>query len=519
MSARENDSAARERDRAAFEEARESYSRRQVLQAAAGVAFFCSTINLPGKSMTQAPKVLGRRKPLTSAARKTAARKAFAPFERDLPIPTVLQPSSLGGDADEYQITMQPGTAEILPGLETPILGYNGTFPGPTIKARVGRKVVVRQRNELGTGQDAVVHLHGGVTEAASDGHPMDLIPEGAERVYTYDNEQPGALLWYHDHAHGYTARSVYEGLAGMYLLREDLEDELELPQGDFEVPLMIADRSFATDGSFAYPNQIPLGQGFLGDTVLVNGAVVPRFKVKQRLYRLRILNASNARVFRLAFGNKIPFWQIGTDNALLPKPVKRKAVSIGPAERVDLIFDFRQFRKGSTIRLRNLNADNASVKQIMRFDVGGKPGNETARVPKKLRPLESIPGVAQQRTFRLSLRQSPTMEWQINGRGYSDDRIDIRPRAGTTEIWHFVNDSAFYHPMHTHLGHFQVLSVGGRKPHKADRGWKDTVMVGANETAIVKVYFPNYTGRYVYHCHALEHGDVNMMGQMEVTA
>jgi len=506
-------------DRRAYEEASDVYSRRQVLQAAGGVAFFCATVSLPGKSLTSAPTGLGPKAPTTSPARTSAARRAFAPFQVDLPVPPVLQPTSIGGNVDEYEITMQPGSQQILhDGPETPVLGYNGTFPGPTIQARKGRPVRVTQRNELGNGQDTVVHLHGGVTEPGSDGHPMDLIPDGGEYTYNYANDQPGTMLWYHDHAHGFTARALYQGLAGMYMLREKREDRLDLPRGEFEVPLMITDRSFNQDGSFRYPSETPLGQGFFGDTVLVNGAVVPRMRVKRRLYRFRILNASNARVFRLALGKKIPMTQIGSDIALLPRRVQRKVIPVGPAERADVVIDFRQFRAGSSVRLRNLAADSGSTASVMRFDVEGGGGKEQARVPRKLRPIELVPSVVRQRTFVLSLSTDP-LEWQINGLGYSDDRIDARPRRGTTEIWRFVNESDFYHPMHTHLGHFRVLSEGGRKPHPADRGWKDTVNVRANETTTVRVYFGKFTGRYVFHCHALEHGDINMMGQLEVTA
>jgi spore coat protein A len=227
----------------------------------------------------------------TSAGRRAVAAAALEPFQADLQIPPALAPVSSTGTEDRYEMTIRDGRAEIIPGTLTPVYGYHGIYPGPTIRARKGRTSVVRVTNGLSFNQN--VHLHGGLVPEASDGHPMQLIAPGGSYEYTYPNTQDGATLWYHDHAHGLSARTMFYGLAGFYIVEDDLEAELELPSGDFDVPLAIQDRAFNADGTLRYTENID--EGFLGDTIVVNGSVSPRFSVKRALYRLRFLNASSA--------------------------------------------------------------------------------------------------------------------------------------------------------------------------------------------------------------------------------
>ena len=288
------------------------------------------------------PASLGGRRVVTSAAMRAQAQSPFAPFRRDLPRIPDLKPVRRTRTRDVYDITMREATAEILPGFQTPIYGYNGIYPGPTIRSRTGREAIVRQRNALPF--DANVHLHGGSVPAAHDGHPMDLIPAGGSFDYRYPNEQDAASLWYHDHAHGRTARTLYYGLLAMYVLEDDLERELDLPRGAYDVPIVIADHAFNRDGSFRYADSIDVG--FRGDTILVNGAVSPRMRVRRRKYRLRFLNASNSRSYTLRLGRGRPMTQIAGDGGLLTRPVNRTRVPLHPAERVDLVIDFRDYRR-----------------------------------------------------------------------------------------------------------------------------------------------------------------------------
>jgi spore coat protein A, manganese oxidase len=486
-------------------------TRRNLLHGAGAAALLCT---LPNRSQLGSG---GR----TSASIRAEAQRRVVPFARDLPIPPVFEPVSTAGGVDSYEITMRPGQVQILDGEPTDVLAYEGIFPGPTIKARVGRPVHVRQRNELGTGRDAVVHLHGGINPHASDGHPEDVIPPGGEFVYRYPNQQRAATLMYHEHAHGDTAAGLYRGLIGLYQLEDPREERLDLPRGRFDVPLLIADRNFSEDNQLLYPATPPL-DALPGNTLLVNGAVSPRMRTERRLYRLRLANISNGRTYELALSNGAPMIQIAADTGLLPRPYPRRVITLCPGERVEVVVDFRDVKAGRKIRLVNraiMPGDPPAVGKVLRFDVV-KGGKERARVPKRLREPYLLPSVAAQRTFTLTLSTDP-LEWQINGKGFEHGVVDFYPRLGTSEIWHWVNETPSMHPMHTHLAHFQVLSVGGRKPHPADGGFgfKDTVPVPGNQRATIRVYFAGYTGRYVFHCHALEHGDHEMMRQMEVTA
>jgi len=254
-----------------------------------------------------------------------AAAAAETPYQVDLHIPPTLHPTATTATEDRYDLAIREGRAEIIPGTLTPVYGYDGVYPGPTIRARKGRQSVVRVTNRLGFNQN--IHLHGGITPAASDGHPMQLIAPGDTFTYTYPNGQDAATLWYHDHAHGLSARTMFYGLAGFYIVEDDLERSLELPSGDFDVPLVIQDRAFNADGSLRYTENID--EGFQGDTIVVNGNVSPRFAVKRALYRLRFLNASNARDYALQLSNGDPLIQVASDGGLLEAPVSRTVVPL----------------------------------------------------------------------------------------------------------------------------------------------------------------------------------------------
>lgn len=482
-------------------------NRREVLwHGVTGAAIICSF----DKLATLGARPSGK----PAAARRREVTGPFRPFQRDLPIPRTLTPVSRTRKREYYEVTMREAIAEILPGFQTPIMGYEGSYPGPTIRARHGRLTEVLHRNA--TGRELNVHLHGGIQPPDSDGHPQDFIPPGGERLYHFPNHGRAATLWYHDHAHGETHLTLYAGLAAFYLLEDKRERSLGLPRGKFDVPLMIQDRAFNDDGSFLYePN---LDRGFYGDTILVNGAIAPRMAVKRRLYRLRFLNASNARPYRLSLGNGRPFIQIGDDTGLLPKPLVRRKISLQPAERVEVLVDFSDYRPGTKLVLRN-ELGGKSTSAVMRFDVERGGGKEEARIPRRMVPPQKVPPPVAERTWTLNLMGAPTPMWTLSDLGFGMDRVDCRPRLRTTELWRFVNESQRIHPMHLHGVHFHVISENGRKPDPADRGWKDTVAVMPGETVVVRPYFTHYTGRYVFHCHAAEHGDLSMMGQMEVVA
>jgi spore coat protein A, manganese oxidase len=461
-------------------------------------------------------------------------------------VPPVARPAGVDPTGAElYRVTQRVAEVEILPGYRTPILGYDGVFPGPTFETRRGRPVVVRHRNELPV--PTVVHLHGGHTPAEHDGWPLDLVlPAGdtsdwtghhgmvgdlvsGEREYRYPTEQRAATLWYHDHRMDFTAPAVYHGLAGFHIVRDEAEDALPLPRGERELPLMICDRAFAADGSFAYPGldqgmrSLPgvedeWMEGVLGDVVLVNGAPWPVHDVDAARYRLRLLNAANARRFRIALavpgGTAVPLVQIGSDAGLLAAPVVHEAIEMAPGERFDVVVDFSALPVGTEVTMIN-GLDPGRAGDVMRFRVVRKAADDS-HVPDRLADVEPLvpPPGATRRTFRFS--RGPVGDhrgWTINGVSFDPNVSLADVPLGEIEVWRFVTD--VHHPVHVHLDPFQVLGRGSHPPGAYDGGWKDTVDVRPAEIVEVAVRFSDHAGRFVFHCHNLEHEDMAMMATL----
>jgi spore coat protein A, manganese oxidase len=471
------------------------------------------------------------------------------PFTIPLRVPPVLEPVRTDDGIDYYHMTQKPGRAEILPGLKTEVWGYDGIFPGPTIESRSARKIVVRQHNGLPV--PVSTHLHGGRTPPHSDGYPTDLVvPKkkiadrstggptmgGSEHFkdYTYPLEQRAATLWYHDHRMGFTGPQVWCGLAGFHIVRDEEEDALPLPKGEKDVPLMLSDRSFGEGGSFLYPSLDPslhgkpgvrgdYMEGVLGDVILVNGVPWPFMEVSNTRYRFRILNASNARRYGLALvpgpSDGPPFLQVGSDGGLLGAPIPHRTIPIAQAERFDVVIDFSRYPLGTKLTLVN-RLGNGTTSRIMRFHVVRKEKEECA-VPERLSEMgafEALGASSARHTRKFAFartRRNGHLVWAINGEVFSPSRIDARPRLGSTEVWELGTDA--HHPVHLHLAHFKVLSRNGRRPLPTDAGWKDTVDLRPGELARVAPRFVGYRGRYVFHCHNLEHEDMMMMANFEV--
>jgi spore coat protein A len=460
-----------------------------------------------------------------------SAITGLEPFVDALRIPKVLKPKKVG-KTDTYAINMMAGSVKCHRDLpSTNILGYDGLYPGPTIIATRNRAVSIRQMNNLPMSHGSeggmahmlpAVHLHGAEVAPESDGHPNDGIEYGGGiRDYVYPNQQRGCMLWYHDHTHGQTGERVLKGLAGMYILRDpSMEVKLKLPSGAREIPLLIQDRSFAADGSFIYAlDDSTLEAGFLGDNILVNGVVQPFLAVDTALYRFRILNASNSRFYKLALSNGDPLIQIGTDGGLLQRPKELGSIEIAPSERVDVIIDFTKLPVGSQVILQNLNGSESTA-QIMRFDVA-KRVKESKKVPAFLQPWEELPETESVilRNFNLARQTiNGTLTWTINGQAYDPANPPLAtPVVDSMEQWNFVNPTNHPHPMHLHLVQFQVININGVPQEASDFGWKDTVVVPPASEVTILAKFSKYTGRYVFHCHNLEHEDFAMMGEFEV--
>lgn len=464
--------------------------------------------------------MLSRRETLRLAATAGAAAAlpggrapaAAAPFTVPLPIPDVLRPVARTATHDVYRMRMRYADVEIVPGLRTRVQTFNGRFPGPTILARSGRPVVVEQHNELST--QAAVHLHGGHVAHSSDGYPLDMLAPGTSRLYTYPNDQIAAPLWYHDHAHMMEAENVYRGLSGCYLLGDEFEDRLRLPSGRYDIPLMLRDATIAADGTLVYDDSTPFHP-----LQLVNGRPQPRLEVAARRYRFRFFNAAVARIYSLSLGDGGELVQIGSDGGLLPAPYPTSAVPLWPGERVEAVIDFSRYPVGSSVLLHNtVNLVPGEPADLLRFDVTHR-ADDDSRVPRRLRPRGDLGAPAAARDFALTYDPA-AMQMLINGKSFDPDRVDIRPALGTTELWTVTNPVSQFpipHTFHVHLAQFQVLRRNGRPPGPAESGVKDTVEVGPGETVSFLIRFTGFTGRYVYHCHMLDHSAMGMMGQMEV--
>src|SRR5215213_8276724 len=488
------------------------------------------------------------------------------PFMNPLFVPPVLKPvrtdswaRGARSSTDYYEITQKVGRVEILPGLQTEIWGYDGIFPGPTLESRTGRMTIVRQRNELPV--PVSTHLHGGRTPPGSDGYPTDLImPKDTKRDrsmggygsmdmggsrhfkdYVYPLEQRAATLWYHDHRMDFTGPQVWRGLAGFHIIRDEEENALPLPKAEKDVPLMICDRSFGEGGSFLYPSldrslqgkpgvKSNYMDGVLGDVILVNGVPWPFMEVSNTRYRFRILNASNARRYRLALepgpSDGLPFVQVGSDGGLLGAPISHHTIPIAQAERFDVVIDFSGYPVGTTVKLANRLGDDRTA-EVLQFRVVRKEKEEST-VPERLSDMaERLSGMVESKALgesnaRLTRKfyftrafHNGRVVWAINGKVFSPSRIDARPELGSTEIWELATD--VHHPVHIHLVKFKVLSRNGRKPLPTDAGWKDTIDLRPREVARVLARFDGYRGKYVFHCHNLEHEDMMMMANFEV--
>jgi FtsP/CotA-like multicopper oxidase with cupredoxin domain len=441
------------------------------------------------------------------AAAATPVTTLVAPFGTlRMPVPRELTPTRAADGADVYRMPIQAARAEIMPGHPTTVRTYAGQFVGPTIRARTGRPVRVTFTNQMDIASN--VHLHGGHNPQVSDGYPMDVIAPGASRTYEYPNRQQGATLWYHDHAHMLEAENVYYGLHGFYLLEDEAELRLGLPSGEFDVPIMLRDCALDENGTLLFATE-PSSR----DTVLANGVVTPYFPVAARKYRLRLLNSSLSRTFRLTLGGA-QITQIGSDGGLLPAPERRNDIVLGPAERADVVVDFSGHPVGSQLVLFDVTG------AVLRFDVT-RTAADQSRVPQRLRPLPALPPATVERdvvfTFDVS---GPTPVGLINGRPFDPNRVDFTAKRGSTEIWRIKNgDEALGapHTFHLHLEQFRVLDRDGGTPLPGDEGRKDTVFVAPGETVRIEVTFADYLGLYPFHCHFIEHSSMGMMAQVRI--
>ncbi|HEY2333707.1 MAG TPA: multicopper oxidase family protein [Solirubrobacterales bacterium] len=464
------------------------------------------------------------------------------------------------GDA-RLTIPIREAEVQILPGAKTRIWTYGGAFPGPTIRRPAGHRTEVTFRHELPrSAGELTVHLHGGHNRTQFDGQPGGLTPSharsyycdiplgltprqsgndlllepGGKRTYVYDLMEDGrperaAFQWYHDHRLDHTARNVWRGLAGMWIIDDELDASLPLPRGERDLALMIADRSFDRHNQLTDPftDRRPPADGISASSVLVNGAYMPHHRVSAQRYRLRILNVSQFRSYNVHLSSGAPLIQIGTDSGLMPKPVRRSEVMLGPAERAELVVDFAasagesvELRSGPRHGARNPAGARAYSGALMQFRVDSRRLPDRTRVPRKLRLL---PAWAEhvsrtpKRTWTISIGGLFKTTWLINGKTFNPARADAHPKLGSTETWEIVNHTDVAHMMHMHLTDWYLLSRNGRPPPPWEDCLKETFFVYPRERILVAGHFADHLGKFVIHCHMLDHEDHGLMTQYEV--
>ena len=427
------------------------------------------------------------------------------PFSHPLLFPPVSTDANVSIDIDETCV-------QILDGPCTNMWTYGGTYPGLTIRRPTGQTTNVTFTNNcVPAAGEMTVHNHGNHSTSDNDGQPETLfIPTGGSRTYTYDgleegNNQRGKMQFLHDHRMDVTGRNVWLGLTSLYIV-DDPADPQTLPSGGFDLPLAIADRQFDINNQIPYvfdPN------GVTGDKFLVNGVYQPYLEVGDRKYRFRILNASNARIYLLELSNDDSFTQIGTESGLLPAPVTRSSIPIGPAERVDVVVDFAG-ELGQNIYLM----DTVTGTQLLQFRVTQHIIDDST-IPAVLRPVPDIgePTVTRNWSF-----DQTAGHWTINGLRFDGGRVDARPVLGTTEKWVFTNPTAQVHMVHIHDVSQQCVSRDGGACYPYET-MKETWLLFPGEVLELKLRFTDHIGMYMLHCHILEHEDDGMMTQFEVVA
>jgi len=523
------------------------------------------------KKMKPKPVAFRRRFTNTTQPKVNPADPETIPkFIDPLPIPPVAKPAF---HDSYYEIEMKEARHQFHSYFPfTTVWGYEGMVPGPTFDVSKDQVIRVKWINNLpykhflpvdytlhgaidSPEVRTVVHLHGANVDWESDGHPdawftRDFARTGAtfkRMVYEYTNHQQGTTLWYHDHAIGITRLNVYAGLAGFYLIRDSLERRLKLPRGDYEIPLMLQDKSFNEDGSLFYPDQPPFPvsvkpsvvPGFFGNTIVVNGKVWPHLRVEPRKYRFRIVNASNRRGYTLSLSNQEVFTQIGTDGGLMASPVQLTSIRLEPAERADLIIDFSKMQ-GQTITLQN-DDPNPHLSVVMQFRVDlPLQGEDRTEIPALLYPAmelhEHMAHTVRDLTLSATTDDFGRPMLLLGERMWHDPATE-KPAYDSVEIWNLINLTGGPHPIHVHLVQFRILerrpfnieryrkkgiieyTGPAQPPRDYERGWKDTVRAEAGMVTKIIMHFKEHTGNYVWHCHFLEHEDHDMMRPLRVIA
>jgi spore coat protein A, manganese oxidase len=454
-------------------------------------------------------------------------------FEQPLLIPKVLTDAKL-------RIPMKPAQVQVFPaGPSTKMWTYGGTYPGPTIRRPAGHDTKITFANRLPEDAGSMsVHFHGDHHAAKHDGQPTtELVRRGHERTYDFpltDRGRPerAAFDWYHDHRMNHTTRNNWQGLQGMFLITDDRSKKLGLPSGKYDVPIMVSERSFTDDHQLTQPFPLhagmmltgpdaPPNDATIGETVLANGRFAPYLKVSTHRYRLRLLNSSAFTSYAFHLSDGRPFIQVGTGNGLLPRSVVRSDIVLGPAQRADVVVDFHG-ALNDRIVLESIPTDKGPgtpAKSIMQFRVNQRAADDT-RVPDALLPAPRMDLPRKiAKTWKVGLGGDPDTGsfWTINGKPFNPDRVDFRVPLGATQKWKLVNNTEMTHFIHLHEEEWRTIKRNGHRPPAWERGTEDTWRLDPGDSVVVAARFTDYTGRFMLHCHMLDHEDHGLMATFKV--
>lgn len=438
-----------------------------------------------------------------------------------LPIPVLLEDKNPTEGKAEFDLNVQYGETEFISGYKADTLGYNGNYLGPVIRVNKGDEVKINVNNSLD--ESTTVHWHGLEVDAEMDGGPHQAILPNTVWKPHFTIDQPAATLWYHPHLLHKTGEQVYKGLAGLFYIEDENSERLDIPKdyGVNDLPIVVQDKRFSNDGSIPYQlNMNDLMNGFIGDTVIINGAINPILDVKNEVIRLRLLNGSNARTYDFNFSDNNDFYQIASDGGFLKASVKMNNLSLAPAERAEILLDLSTYNVGDTVTLRDGNY------KLMTINIT-ENSNKEVFIPNELVNIEDYnqDEVVRSREFVMS-GMGPMVN--INGKQMNMDRIDEKLKLNELEEWIVSNETmgmgmgmmgmmnSTPHPFHVHGVQFRIIERDGKTPPLNEQGWKDTVMIDNGEEVKLLVKFSK-KGLFMYHCHILEHEDSGMMGQFLV--